>query len=593
MWNTEENLAFFLVSLANSYGITLDKKDAYSGFEFRDGTMETPSGVWAAREDGRVVTGSPPILLGMFYGMDGPVVYPNGGDGGLFYICWDSGSVGEDQDAYLYYLTDDYWDDVLSGWESETGTGVDSVSGTLFDGSSETDVGTDTDIVDTDTDMGTDTDIVDTDTDIGTDTDVIDTDVDMNTDVIDTDLGGGINTDIDDGGVNTDVIDIIDTDVGGPDVTDDGPAQTVEEPGVETPPPADAPPEDAPPEDAPPVETPPDAVDPESPPQDALITEAPLVRRHLNRIQRVRLHKRESSVGGPFVRVLRDECVLVNIELVGDDDTCSGPSCESCETTCTGAPCEDNASCPPETCVTLCPDKKCSEVCETSSCADNALCPPPSCTTKCPDDDCFTIWGTTTCDSRALCPAPSWTVLCPDKCLKVCQGCSSDGCVPQCSTTCPSPCSGTTCPCTGTTCPCTGPNCPCTGTKCGRCTGTNCGKCTTCDKTIIYRGCPLCVYTFTDFVFTCPSATTITISTCTQNKCAAKTMSFSLGTHTIGGTAVIPIKSSFSLILRATASGRSTSATGTRSSTSSGNDASQNGLVGTFLGALALCLLVW
>lgn len=320
----------------------------------------------------------------------------------------------------------------------------------------------------------------------------------------------------------------------------------------------------------------------------------------------------------PFYPVNYDQCYEVSLLLV-DEPLCVGSDCgksSNCSTQCSMFSCS-GSPCYPEICTTRCPGNSCPTVCSKTLCEDNASCPPDICTSTC-GKDCLTICPLK-CSSGALCTQGSCTTKCVGDCDVICEaGCTGSACS-RCTTSCGTDCSGTSCPCTGPLCPggqlkgnCTtcggdtpGGNSPGGGSPGGgtvKCTGLSCKPCTTCDKTVVFPGCPTCVYTFTDFVFTCPSVTTLTISTCTKTSiCSAKVVTFSPGTHTISGTAVVPVKTDISLTIRAggntgtgtsKASGTSGSSGGS-GSTTAGSGGSTKGLVGTFIGALGLFILLW
>ncbi|SGZ49956.1 CIC11C00000004149 [Sungouiella intermedia] len=310
-----------------------------------------------------------------------------------------------------------------------------------------------------------------------------------------------------------------------------------------------------------------------------------------------------------YYAVNYDQCYPISVLLV-DEPVCVSDDCSSssCATLCVMASCT-GSPCFPEICTTLCPGDSCPTVCSKTLCADSASCPAPSCTTECPKG-CLTVCPTQSCSSGALlCPPASCTTQCPGECDVICNAsCSGSAC--SCVTSCDSGCSGTSCPCTGPLCPGGGNEGGGDCTTCGgepktRCSGLRCQGCTTCDKTVTFPGCPTCVHTFTDFVITCPSATTITISTCPNvNQCSPKVLSLSPGTHTLSGTAVVAVKSNIVLTIKAAGatgtagSGSGTSGSGgsgssTRSSTTGNSGGSTKDLVGTFFGALAFVILMW
>lgn len=322
-----------------------------------------------------------------------------------------------------------------------------------------------------------------------------------------------------------------------------------------------------------------------------------------------------------FYPVDYNQCIAVYLLLVDKPD-CLGTACETptCTTQCLQSSCTGDP-CYHKICVTNCPGQSCSTECSQSLCAKGASCPPDICNTKCPEK-CLTICPTVTCIGG--CPPPKCTTQCVGKCDLICPVTCTDSNCGGCTTSCPSDCSGTSCPCTGPLCPggvdggtCTGTSCPgkvdggtCTGPSCpgkvdgSTCTGLACKACTTCDKTVIYRGCPSCVYTFTDYVFTCPSLTTIVISTCTKTSvCSPKTVTFSPGTHTVSGTCVVPVKTDISLTIKAaaasgsgaktTGSAGSSGGSGSSGSTTGASGGSAKSLMGTLIGAIGLFMLLW
>lgn len=114
----------------------------------------------------------------------------------------------------------------------------------------------------------------------------------------------------------------------------------------------------------------------------------------------------------------------------------------------------------------------------------------------------------------------------------------------------------------------------------------------------IIKGCPTCFQTVIDYVFTCPSSTTITISTCPQvNVCSQTVLLLPPGTHSITGRAVVPVTSG-SITVTRSASGSSATSSARSSSGSSrpltGSLTTFNGAVkeGTLVGPL-LGLLVY
>ena len=356
---------------------------------------------------------------------------------------------------------------------------------------------------------------------------------------------------------------------------------------------------------------------------DVLVTEEP-VASAIKRFRRVRRRRtlKEQSKRDAIFKINYDMCFYVTLVLV-DDGGCSASDCTpSCTTMCAIASCLPGSECP-EMCYTNCPNDSCTTGCTKSLCNESGSCSSGACTTKCPPT-CFTSCRPVTCTG---CKPVCETFCVNDPCVTVCEaGCTTSGCSASCSISCP--CSGSSCPgvCSGTDCPkldpptCTGTSCPkvgtgtCTGTRCpnvgpGTCTGLTCKKCTTCDQTVVFKGCPTCVHTFTDFVITCPSATTITISTCPNvNQCSPKILSLSPGTHTLSGTAVVPLKSDIVLTIKAaaaTATGGTGGTGGTKSSGSGGSGntskgsttgnsgGSQKDLVGTFFAAMAFFVLLW
>lgn len=116
----------------------------------------------------------------------------------------------------------------------------------------------------------------------------------------------------------------------------------------------------------------------------------------------------------------------------------------------------------------------------------------------------------------------------------------------------------------------------------------------------IIKGCPTCVQTVIDYVFTCPSSTTITISTCPQvNVCSPTVLLFPPGTHSITGRAVVPVTSGSITVTRsasessATNSARSSSSRPLTGSLSTFNGAVKEGtLVGSLLGLLVYILVL-
>lgn len=108
----------------------------------------------------------------------------------------------------------------------------------------------------------------------------------------------------------------------------------------------------------------------------------------------------------------------------------------------------------------------------------------------------------------------------------------------------------------------------------------------------IIPGCPTCVQTVIDYVFTCPSSTTITISTCPNvNICSATVLLLPPGTHTITGRAVVPATSGSITVTGSASASSKPSATG--SLTTFNGAARGSVLMGSILGLLMLCAMLF
>lgn len=189
------------------------------------------------------------------------------------------------------------------------------------------------------------------------------------------------------------------------------------------------------------------------------------------------------------------------------------------------------------------------------------------------------------CTGTACC-----RTICTTSCVKSGTGCAA----PTCSTVCP----GST-P-SGPTGPSTGPNITPTPTPdrpCPTCTPVQCTKCL--DPNVwIVPGCSTCVRTVTNFVYTCPSLTTITVRTCpTVNKCGTTVITAPPGELTISGLAVIDAKETFTTKLLTTKAGTTGQGTtsrtlGTATSLTGGSGGAIT-LANLMLGVISVITFFW
>lgn len=180
------------------------------------------------------------------------------------------------------------------------------------------------------------------------------------------------------------------------------------------------------------------------------------------------------------------------------------------------------------------------------------------------------------------------------KCLTICKPCSEGICAAVCSytTICEKPNS----PSPGTPTPIPNSPSPKSPTPIPN---------TPSPSVEIIPGCPTCVQTVNDYVFTCPSSTTITISTCPNvNICSATVLLLPPGTHSITGRAVVPATSG-SITVTRSASGTDATKTTVKTSSRSSNPpatgslttfngaARESVLMGSLLGLLMFCAMLF
>lgn len=183
-------------------------------------------------------------------------------------------------------------------------------------------------------------------------------------------------------------------------------------------------------------------------------------------------------------------------------------------------------------------------------------------------------------------PSCTGTACCRTICTTSCVA-SGTGCAaPVCSTLCPSNPNPVQPPSVTPDKPCP----TCTPIPCSKCQDPNVWE---------IPGCPTCVRTVTNFVYTCPSLTTITVQTCpTVNKCGTKVITAPPGQLTISGLAIIEAKEAYTTTLltskpTATGTGKSTSkALGTGSSLTGGSGGSTP-LVNLLVGILSALSFMW
>lgn len=180
----------------------------------------------------------------------------------------------------------------------------------------------------------------------------------------------------------------------------------------------------------------------------------------------------------------------------------------------------------------------------TTSSGDSSLCTGTAC--------CRTLCYYSCNTSTTGCPAPSCSTVCPN----------SD---PNSDSKTPDPNNDSVWPDPNVT--------PTPVPPCSTCTPVPCTKCKEPNAWEV-PGCPTCVRTMTNFVYTCPSLTTITVRTCpTVNKCGTKVITAPPGELTISGLAVIDAKEAYTTVLLQTATTgagtpRTTSASGSGTTSS-------------------------
>lgn len=194
-------------------------------------------------------------------------------------------------------------------------------------------------------------------------------------------------------------------------------------------------------------------------------------------------------------------------------------------------------------------------------------------------------------------PSCSGTACCRTYCYYSCNTLTTGCPAPSCYTSCEN---GPSDPTPGPSDPSPDPNgpdpTPTPVPPCSTCTPVPCSKCSDPNAWEV-PGCPTCVRTVTNYVYTCPSLTTITVRTCpTVNKCGTKVITAPPGEVTISGLAVIDATEKYTTVLPQTtstgASGGRTTVAGPLTTSSTGFSGGSRALSDLMVAILALVMML-